>query len=171
MVMREVIVVPWDPRGFVFAPPSGRSGRFVPSKGIDLYAWQPGGQAARKNYATSRRTRTARIVTPIGRRNVERATAQLVDIVRRVGAPSFSDAKGTPFFTSDGLFEFWTSGRARTERALAVVVMNARHDEAALFRAAAVVLAEQIAKGLRQAEVIVQIQVAGISQQLFGVRP
>ena len=165
------LIVPFDPRGLSWHPPRGAPGRFRPLGALQIHSWHEGRRSRRKNYSTATPTMSARLVTGLGTAPEAKSVTDLVTVVRTAGAHTFADERRTPFFLIPGTYSLRTRGRWIEEPGAAVFVLNSRSEDAALFRASAIVLAETIAQQLERSEVILEIQLGGISQQVIGVRP
>ncbi len=113
----------------------------------------------------------ARIVTGTGTRKAAKTTAALAGVIRRGGATTLADDLGTPFFLTLGEYALWSGTRWIGERGASVFVLNAKREDATIFRASAIVLAEKVAMAFGRSEVVVQIQVAGIGRETIGVLP
>ena len=164
------LIVPFDPRGLSWHP-RGASGRFRPLGALRIQPWHEGRRVRRKNYSTAAPTLSARLVTGLGTAPEARSVADLVTVVRSAGAHTFADERWTPFFVIAGTYSLRTRGRWIEEPGAAVFLLNSRGEDAAVFRASAIALAETIAQQLGRSEAILEIQLGGISQQVIGVRP
>ena len=164
-------IMPFDPRGFHWTSPAGSVGQFRPTWPVQIFAWRESEPEPTEYRPAARRMKVARIVTGAGSRETAETVDTLVRAVRRVGAKSFADERGTPFFVTIGAYALWSGKRWKGERGVAAFVLNSRRDSARVFSRSVLKLAEELARAFARSEVIVQIQVAGLEREIRGVVP
>src|SRR5260370_15636600 len=101
-------IMPFDPRGFHWTSPAGSVGQFRPTWPVQIFAWRESEPEPTEYRPAARRMKVARIVTGAGSRETAETVDTLVRAVRRVGAKSFADERGTPFFVTPGPYALWS---------------------------------------------------------------
>lgn len=105
--------------------------------------------------------------SPSGKKFTVRDVERIVERVRvkQSGDPSSS------FISQRGLYKHKKGGEIVHESSVRVILLHLTDETKAQFRRNVVKLAEEIARVLKQEEVIVEFQNRGISEEVLGVTP
>lgn len=95
--------------------------------------------------------------------------ADLLPIVKRVRTRQSGDPAAT-FLAQKGIYKHARSGLVVTENGAQVFII-AHRTTPAIFRRQMIALAETIARELRQAEVVLELQHGGITREVMGIAP
>lgn len=132
------------------------------------------GEAAEKNregWTSSKPMRAARIFVGLNVGGTPRwELGNVLKIVRRVREEQTS-RPGASLIAQMGIYTSRKTGAIVDEESVQVVILNDDFAKARVFDAQMLALAEALARELEQEEVIVEIQVGGVSRRTFGVVP
>lgn len=94
--------------------------------------------------------------------------ADVVRIVKRIRTDQTGDPSSS-FLTQTGIYKHGSTGQVVTEKSVQVIILNTAFIPEVEFRQQMVALAEELARRLQQAEVIVELQRGGLVQRTIGV--
>lgn len=162
-------VIPADTRTIAWSAPDGHGGSFRPNGKLTTV-----GDAVHQNpaaWASKKPMLASRLFVGFSVGNKPRwKVDDLVRIVKLIRKRQ-GHAPDASFLLQRGIYTSRKSGKTVTEDGAQVVLLNVDGATTKDFEAEMLTLAEEIAKRLKQEEVIVELQRGGVAFRTFGVVP
>lgn len=162
-------VIPADTRPHHWRGPGGRHGSFHPNAKLLFVGNQDSFKKNPELWTSDDPMLASRIFVGF---NVGGAPAwtvdDLIDVVSKLRKAQGHDPDAS-FLVQKGVYTSKQSGETVTEDSAQVIILNTSGEPRAEFEKEMIQLAEDVAKTMKQEEVIVEIQKGGITQKTFGV--